>query len=165
MTQQGGAWGDNFVKVIKKYSRKNGEKKKNYAMKKLDVPKRVTLPNGRTFIARYRRIKRSELPNNIHLRRTYTPRAAPRNRRRRQRGQRIFSTVKKVLNNSMVRSLAKKCLEYAPGIYRNITKRIKNKKAQRILNSDFAHLALSRGIKAANHLLDAKATLPPVGLD
>ena len=27
-------------------------RKKNYAMVKLNVPKRVTLPNGRTFVAR-----------------------------------------------------------------------------------------------------------------
>ena len=94
------------------------------------------------------------------MRRTYRQRAAPRNRRRRVvRGRGIASTVKKVLSNPMVRTLAKKGLEYAPGIYHNLPKRIKNKKAQRILNSDFAHLALSRGIKAANHLLDAKA--PP----
>ena len=52
------------------------EKKKNYAMVKLATPKRVTLPNGRTFIARYKRIKRSELPLHIVIRRTYTQRAA-----------------------------------------------------------------------------------------
>ena len=37
-------------------------RKENYAMKRLDVPKRVDLPNGRTFFARYKRIKREELP-------------------------------------------------------------------------------------------------------
>ena len=46
----------------KLYYKALGEKwrKENYAMVKLNVPKRVTLPNGRTFIARYKRIKRSE---------------------------------------------------------------------------------------------------------
>ena len=48
------------------------ETKKNCAMVKLNVPKRVTLPNGRTFFAWYKRIKRSELPPNIVMRRTYT---------------------------------------------------------------------------------------------
>ena len=62
-------------------------RKKNYAMVKLNVPKRVTLPNSGTFIARYKRIKRSELPPNIVMRRTYTQRAAPRGRRRRRRQQ------------------------------------------------------------------------------
>ena len=62
-------------------------RKKNYAMVKLNVPKRVTLPNSGTFIARCKRIKRSELPPNIVMRRTYTQRAAPRGRRRRRRQQ------------------------------------------------------------------------------
>ena len=67
-------------------------------MVKLNVPKKVTLPNGRTFIARYKRIKRSELPPNIVMRRTYTQRAAQRGRRgrRRQQGQGIFDFVKRV---------------------------------------------------------------------
>ena len=141
-------------------------RKENYAMRKLNVPKKVRLPNVRTFVDRYERIKRSDLPLHIRMRRTYRQSAAPRNRRQRVvRGRGIVSTVKKLLSNPMVRTLAKKGLEYAPGIYHNITKRIKNKKAQKIFNSDFAHLALSRGIKAANHLLDAKAPLPPIGLD
>ena len=70
-------------------------RKKNYAMMKLNVPKRVTLPNGRTIVARYKRILRDQLPPNIVMRRTYTQRAAPRGRRRRQRGRRIFYFVKK----------------------------------------------------------------------
>ena len=68
-------------------------------MGKLATPKRVTLPNGRTFIAWYKRIKRSELPLYIVMRRTYTQRVAPRGRRKRRRtaqqGQGIFDFVKK----------------------------------------------------------------------
>ena len=55
---------------------------------KLNVPKRVTLPNGKTFVARYKRIPRDQLPPNIVMRRT-----APRGRRRRQRGRGIFDFV------------------------------------------------------------------------
>ena len=72
-------------------------RKKNYAMMKLNVPKRVTLPNGRTFVARYKRIPRDQLLPNIVMRRTYTQRAAPRGRRRRraQEEQGIFDFTKK----------------------------------------------------------------------
>ena len=122
-------------------------------MEKLNVPKRVTLPNGRTFVARYKRISRDNLPLNIRMRRTYRQRAAPRGRRRRQRGQGIFSFIKKAAKNPLVRSIAKKGLEYAPGIYHNLTKRVKNKTLSRMLNSDAAHLLLSRGIKAGNNIL------------
>ena len=130
-------------------------RKRNYAMEKLNVPKRVTLPNGRTFVARYKRISRDDLPLNIMIRRTYRQRAAPRGRRRRprQRGQGIFSFLKKAVKHPLVRTLAKKGIEYAPGIYHNLTKRIKNKTLSRVLNSDAAHLLLSRGIKAANNHL------------
>ena len=128
-------------------------RKRNYAMEKLNVPKRVTLPNGRTFVARYKRISRDDLPLNIRMRRTYRQRAAPRGRRRRQRGQGIFSFIKKAAKNPLVRSIAKKGLEYAPGIYHNLTKRVKNKTLSRMLNSDAAHLLLSRGIKAGNNIL------------
>ena len=61
------------------------KRKENYAMKKLAVPKRVVLPNGRTFFARYKRIKRRELPAEIQMERTYKQRPAPRGRRRRRR--------------------------------------------------------------------------------
>ena len=75
-------------------------RKNNNVMRKLDTPKRVTLPNGRVFCAKYKRVKRSKLPPNIILRRNYRQRAAPRGRRRRrvaQQGRGIFSTLKKLL--------------------------------------------------------------------
>ena len=124
-------------------------------MVKLNVPKRVTLPNDRTFVARYKRIRRVELPPNIVMRRTYTQRAASRGRRRRQaqQGQEIFDFVKKVTRNLLVRSIAKKGLEYAPSVYQNLSKRVKNKTLKRILNSDAAHLALNKTIKTANNRL------------
>ena len=122
-------------------------------MVKLQVPKRVTLPNNRTFVARYKIIQRGELPANIVMRRTYTQRAAPRGRIRRRRvqqGQGIFDFVKKVAGKPLVRS---KGLEYAPGAYQKLTKRVKNKTLKRILNSDVAHSALNNAIKTANNRL------------
>ena len=56
-------------------------------MVKLNASKRVTLPNGRTFVARYKRIRRDELPPNIFMRRTYRQRAAPKGTRCRQSQQ------------------------------------------------------------------------------
>ena len=74
-------------------------RKRNYVMQKLAMPKRVTLPNGRTFLVRYKRVKRSDLPPHIVMRREYRQRAAPRGRRRKRRGQKgwgIFDFIKKV---------------------------------------------------------------------
>ena len=128
-------------------------RKRNYVMQKLATPKRVTLPDGRTFLARYKRVKRSDLPPQIVTRREYRQRAAPRGRRRRRRGQQgqeIFDFIKKVAKNAIVRSVAKRGLEYGPGIYHNLTKRVKNKTLKRILNSDAAHLSLNKAIKIAD---------------
>ena len=116
---------------------------------KLNVPKTVT------FIAHYKRIPRDQLPPNIVMRRTYTQRAAPRGRRHRraQQGQGIFDFIKKVARNPLVKSIARKTLEYAPGVYQNLTKRVKNKTLKIILNSDAAHLAPNKAIKTANNRL------------
>ena len=46
-------------------------RKNNYTMRKLATPKRVTLPNARTVVARYKRVPRSELPANVTMARRY----------------------------------------------------------------------------------------------
>ena len=121
--------------------------KKNYVMKKLDIPKRVTLPNGRTFTARFRRATRDELPNNITMRRTYrnnfakSARKRPTGRRRGRRGQAgrgLFSFMKKVAKNPILRDIARTGAKYLPGLYQGATSKIKNKKLKKILQSDTA---------------------------
>ena len=123
---------------------------------KLATPKRVTLPNGRTFVARYKRIPRDYLTPNIVMRRNYTQRAAPRGRRHRRRGQQgqgIFDLIKRVAKNPLVKPIAKQGLKYAPAAYANLTGRVKNKTLKRILNSDMAHSILNKTIRAANRSL------------
>ena len=43
-------------------------RKDNYVMRKLNTPKRVTLPNGQNFLVRYKRVPRSELPPHVAIR-------------------------------------------------------------------------------------------------
>ena len=85
------------------------------------------------------------------MRRTYTQRGAPRGCRRRaaQQGQGIFDFVKKLPRNPLVKSIARKGLEYVPGAYANLTKRVKNRTLKRILNSDLAYSVLNKTIRAA----------------
>ena len=128
-------------------------RKENYAKKKLAVPKRVVLPNGRTFFARYKRIKRRELPAKIQMKRTYKQRPAPRGRRRRRRvnqqhGEGFLDFTKKIVKNPIFKAIAKKGLE----LYQKATKRIKNKTLKKILESDLAQIGLSRAIEAGNRL-------------
>ena len=49
-------------------------------MMKREMPKRVTLPNGRTYVARYECVTRDHLPANIPLGRPYKQRAELRGR-------------------------------------------------------------------------------------
>ena len=52
-------------------------RKSNYVMRRLDAPKKVTLPNGRTFYAKFQIAPRSQLPPNFIMKRRYRTRAAP----------------------------------------------------------------------------------------
>ena len=112
-------------------------------------PKRVVLPNGRTFYAKYRRATQDELPANVRIRRCYQQRAVPRGRRRRrprQQGGRGFKSffkkglnfAKKAYNNKSVRNVARVLISEAPGAIEGLSKKVKNKKPQKILNSDIA---------------------------
>ena len=129
-------------------------------------PKRVTLPNGRTFIARYRRATRNDLPDNVNLPRIYKQRAAPKNKRRRrravipyrerqravlrrraraQRGRGLGSIFKKAyklgkraLNSRLGRRIARAAVSEIPDVLENLGGRVKNKKLKKILTSDLA---------------------------
>ena len=121
-------------------------RKNNYVMRRLDTLKRVTLPNGRTFVARYKRVSRAYLPANVILKRGYRQRAAPRGRRRRQRGRGLFSFVKKLAKNLAVTSLAKQGIKHLPGLYNAATRRIKNDEIRSALQSDLAKGLLNKAV-------------------
>ena len=118
-------------------------------MIKRQNPKRVTLPDGRTFYAKYKRTTRAELPANILLRRGYKQRAAPRGKRRvaaRQQHGRGFKSIfkkalnfaKKAANNKLVKNIGRALLNEAPTAFEGLSKKVKNKKIRSILNSDIA---------------------------
>ena len=92
-------------------------RKDRIVMVKKDTPKLVRLPNGRTFYARYKRTKHTNLPANVRLERVYRQRAAPRGRRRQQprqaaaanqQGQGLaVSVAKKIAKNKIARNRKK----------------------------------------------------------
>ena len=136
-------------------------RKRNYAMEKLNVPKRVTLPNGRSFVARYKRISRDDLPLNIQMRRVYRQRAAPRGRRRRQRGQGImkflkkgFNIGKKAIKSRLGKKISKALITEVPYALEALSGRIKNKKIRGILNSDLAKTGTDYATSLALQHLD-----------
>ena len=128
-------------------------------------PKRVTLPDGRTFLARYRRATRNDLPANISLPRIYKERAAPKGKRRKrrvisyrerqrqalrrraraQRGRGIGSFFKKAyklgkraLNSRLGKRIARAAISEVPDVLENLGGKVKNKRLKKILTSDLA---------------------------
>ena len=107
-------------------------------MHKRTSPKRVTLPNGRTFYARYKRVKRSDLPAHIRMNRTYRNRVAQGRRQRGQRGRGLISTFKKIAKHPITKQLIKAGAENLPGLYAKATSKIKNPKFKKALESAVA---------------------------
>ena len=133
-------------------------------MIKRERPKRVTLPDGRTFLARYRRATRDDLPPNIEFPRVYKQRAAPKGKRRkrnrlvvyrerqrralRQRGQRGrgigsflrkgFKLGKKALNSRLGRRVARAVISEVPDVLESLGGKVKNQRLKKILTSDLA---------------------------
>ena len=134
-------------------------------MIKRDRPKRVTLPDGRTFLARYRRATRDDLPANINLPRIYKERAAPKGKRRKrnnrlavyregqrralrrraQRGRGIGSFLKKgfklgkrALNSRLGKRVARAVISEVPDVLESLSGKVKNKRLKKILTSDLA---------------------------
>ena len=117
-------------------------------MVKRDVPKRVTLPNSLTFLARYKRKTRVHLPANIHLARPYKERTAPKRKRRRlraapapaaQQGQEtegIFCFAKKKAKSKVARNIGKMALEQLPGVVEKLSGKVKNKRLKKIIGSE-----------------------------
>ena len=132
-------------------------------MIKRATPKRVTLPNGRSFLARYRRATRDDFPPNISLPRIYKERAAPKGKRRRrrrvipyrerqraalrrraraQRGRGLGSIFKKAYKLGkrarLGRRIARAAISEIPDVLENLGGRVKNQKLKKILTSDLA---------------------------
>ena len=65
-------------------------RKDNYVMRKLKTPKKVTLPNSRTFYIKYQIVPRSQLPDNVIMKRKYKRRGKG------QRGWGFLSSFNKI---------------------------------------------------------------------
>ena len=122
-------------------------------MMKRERPKRVPLPNGRTFIARYQRVTRAYLLANLRLAWPYKKRAAPKGRQWRRRqivqdrrsGGKLLKLVKIGAKASITQKTGKKTLNELPNLHEKGTSRIKNKKIKKLLQSDLANSMVDMG--------------------
>ena len=128
-------------------------------MIKRERPKRVTLPDGRTFLARYRRETRYDLPANIDLPKIYKLRAAPKGKRRKKIGYRErqratlrrraqrgrgfgsllkkgFKLGKKALNSRLGKKISRAIISEVPDVLEKLSGKVKNKRLNKTLTSD-----------------------------
>ena len=124
----------------------------NIVLIKRKNPKKVELPNGRVFYAKYQRVSRDALPGNVRIKRKYKKRAVPGGKRRRrvQKGRGFGSFLKKAckfgkkaLNNKTVRSIGREILQNVPDAVEMLGSKVKNKKLKKILNSDIARTGVN----------------------
>lgn len=122
----------------------------NIVMVERTLPKRVDLPDGRTFCAHYKKVNRADLPANVIIGRTYggrpvrgrqvkvwvSVRAKP---ARDRRLGKIIRPAKKVVRGPLVKELGKVAFKELPGVYNKATSKIKNKIIKELLQLDLAN--------------------------
>ena len=113
------------------------------------VPKKITLPNSRTFSARFKRVRRSNLPPNVRDARTRT---IGRGRSRQQRGMGMVRNLlksglnigSKLYKDAVGQKIIEDGIKNACNIYSAGVKRVSNKKLLRALEFDLAHYVVKR---------------------
>ena len=101
------------------------------------MPQRVRLPNEQSFLARYERVSRRNLPRNVTI--TRTRQIGPRNWwRQKQKGGSIFGNIAR---------LGAKGIDHAPELYRLGTSKIKNQSVKTALESDAANYIVEEAQK------------------
>lgn len=78
--------------------------KDNVIMVRRTVPETVNLPD-RSFVSRYRRATRNELPSNLKIGKTSKQRVKTKNKRRRIRGRGLDSFIKILMKKPIVENL------------------------------------------------------------
>ena len=106
----------------------------------------VRLPNGRTFISRYKRSTGSVMPPDIEVNRPCKRRPVPKKKHQQysaaqQQGRSLVSILKfekKNAKNLLVKKFCRTALNELGNLYSKGTNKIKNEKLKRILQSDVA---------------------------
>ena len=116
----------------------------NILLRRLPAPKRVQLPNGQVFFAKYQWVGRDRLPERVRVRRTYVRkigsrrqrirRIGPRNQRRKRQqvGRGLYLSTAMDLGRRASSSRQDKMMindakDYIPTFYKKIKNKIKKK--------------------------------------
>ena len=96
------------------------------------TPQRVTLHNGQSFLARYERVSRKNLPSNVTIRRSQILELRRQRKRRTQQGAGILGSVFKLGKNLLSSGALKKVLDIGSGA---ITPKI----GKKVINEEIKH--------------------------
>ena len=116
----------------------------NILLQRLPAPKRVQLPNGPVFFAKYQWVGRDRLPERVRVRRTYvrkigsrqqrTRRIGPRNQRRKRqqvgRGLHLSTAIdlgRRASSSRQDKIMINDAIDYIPTFYEKIKNKIKKK--------------------------------------
>ena len=109
--------------------------------------KKVVLPNGRSFYARYKMVTQDALPNNVRIRRTYRIQApiGPHSCGIKDILVKGFRIAKRLATSSVGRERGKIAMEDAARAYETGVRRVRNIRLKRIPQSDLANSAMDMG--------------------
>ena len=146
--------------------------KQKIVLRRRVTPQTVRLPNGQSFVARYKRVSRRNLPRKVIVR--WTRQTGPQNRRvrKKQTGGNILGTIAKLgtklgtkpltctdllrkrldvgvkaINSEVGKKLVNKRIKHAPELYRLGTSKIKNKNVKRALESEVSNYMVKEAQK------------------
>ena len=125
---------------------------------------RVTLPDERSFLARYENVSLKNLPSNVTIRRNQTIRARRQCKRKTQQGAGLLGSVfslgknlipsdalakawnigSRAINSEIGKKVIDERIKHAPELYKLGTKKIKNKSLKKALKSDIANYAVNQ---------------------
>ena len=143
--------------------------KRHIILRKRATPKTVNLPNGRSFVSKWERISRKQLPINIRINRVRTIGARRNNRqicfnlaregfrkikqkrKAQQSGKGLGSNLikagfdpgSKALGSEIGKKLINKGIDSIPNVSKFGTSKIKNKTVNHALNSEIADLVFN----------------------
>ena len=132
------------------------------------TPQRVTLPNGQSFVARYERLSRKNLPRNVTIKRARQIGPKRQRKHKTQKGGSLLGNIVnlgtkalastgllkkgldiglKRISSEIAKKITDKGIKHAPDLYKFGTSKIKNKNLKRALYSDIADYTVKKAQK------------------
>ena len=136
----------------------------NILLKRLPAPKRLQLPNGRVFFAKYQRFGRDKLPERVKIRRTYVRKIGPRRQRIRRTGPRnqrrkrqqvcrgldlsmAIDLGRRAIASRLSKMMVNDAIDYILTAYKKIKNKINNKKVKAVLDTGTDDYVLNKRVE------------------